>query len=203
MKRALILLYVIFFHSSTFANSLGSKLNVLPGILPGSANQKQVTEVFGKPNRVTDLKDLAESSDSGPLWEYLEGGGVRFSISFEPQGPNARGWVWTVLDGDAERDLRTALNRFPDASWEAETSKWVNPHQVPMECYFKDKKHGISIEYSRARKKVTSISRWNPERKVSSSEDEKPPRYCIENACADAKLSKDVFKDNPLCVVPK
>jgi hypothetical protein len=204
MKLFFILALLIYFSSLLAGELSQSKTSKLLGILPAKASQKQILEMFGKPNKIVDLKSLnGASKNSGILWEYFDGDGVSFSFTLDGKEQTPTNWTWTILQDDPEHDLKTALSRFQGASWKAETVKWVNPHQIPMECYFRDDKQGVLISYNRARKEVTAISRWNPSRGLSSSEEEKPPRYCIGRGCVDAKLSSEVFKDSPLCLLPK
>lgn len=184
--------------------SNATELNIakLGRVVPGKTTQDEVTQLFGRPERTIETKDLRGTTDTGTSWEYLEKEGAALSISFEPVGKLVSGWTWEISHGAKEEDLTKALNHFPEASWNVETVKWVNPHQIPTECYFKDYKHGVLISFNRAQKKVVSISRWNPLRKISSEEYEIPPKYCIGGGCIEAKLSKDVFKESPLCVLP-
>lgn len=193
----LVLLFgsLSFVPSAHSNNVVESKLSSVQLFIPGSANRDKVEKTLGKPTHIFN------SSPSVETWEYSVGKIVRLSISFESQGL-VSGWTWLVVSGEPEQDLKIALGKYPNANWTPETVKWVNPHQVPMECFYKDYKEGISIAYSRARKEVTSISRWNPSRNLTSSQDEKPPKFCIDSACTDGILAKDFFKDGLPCKVP-
>src|SRR6185437_15580441 len=156
MKTSVTLALVLCVQAVFAADSQHLKFESLRAIIPGSTTQKQVVEKFGKPDRTIDLKTLHGSTDSGISWEYREGDGTRLSIAFEEPGQITTGWTWTVSNKDPEKNLRTALGRFAGASWEAETVKWVNPHQVPLECFFRDNTRGISITFNRVHKEVDS-----------------------------------------------
>lgn len=171
--------------------------------VPGQTTKLQITTAIGKPSEVTPLKDIASSKITGEQWEYLEKDIPRTSLSFEDKSDILQGWSWSVLEGDAEQNLKVVMSKFPEASWKVETVKWVNPHHLPNECYFKDRKQGLSIEFNRTRKEVTSISRWNPTREPSTSENNKPPKYCIDGHCADGISGSEYLKKWPLCDVPK
>lgn len=170
---------------------------------PGATNKKQIAKVLGSPKKITNLKNFPESKETGELWEYIESGMTRLSISFESSNEILQGWAWSVPEGASEQNLKAALKQFPGASWEVETVKWVNPHHMPNECYFKDKKLGISIQYDKARNEVSYISRWNPSRMPSSDNDEKPPQFCIGDQCVNGISGKEWAKTWPLCKVPK
>ena len=179
------------------------KFTAVQSLVLSQTNKQQIVAVFGKANEVINIKDIPGSTDSGEQWEYLEKGLSRATFSFDSKTETLQGWVWSVFQGDDEENLKVALKRFPEGAWEVETLKWVNPHHMPNDCYFKDKKRGISIEFNRTRKEVVSISRWNPSRKPSSTSDEKPPKYCIDGNCVDGVLGAEWTKKWSLCEVPQ
>jgi hypothetical protein len=206
----------VFIVIGLFVQSLGAtaetssmlKFNSLQKMVTGTTKKQQVMAVFGQPQEKENLKDLPNSKESGELWKYVEKGVDRLSISFEVKSDIVQGWDWSVPEGGSEQDLKFALNWFPNASWEVETVKWVNPHHLPNECYFKDKKQGISVEYNKTRKEVSSISRWDPSRRPSSEKDEKPPKFCLDERqehCTEGVSGKEWLKKwkVPLCEVPK
>jgi hypothetical protein len=164
-----------------------------------------VRQILGKPKEVTDLSKNPNGLQTakGELWEYFENGHTRLAISFPSQAVNMDAWTWYLYKGDSERDAKVAMSLFPDANWKSETAKWVNPHNLPNECYFTDVSKGLSIEYDRTHEIITSIAVRDPSRKPATSNDEKPPRFCIESACSDGQLSAVIFKDKPLCAIPK
>jgi hypothetical protein len=185
---------------------LAPKFDALLSISPGSSTDK-VREVFGKPDKSRDLKKFDGVTETGYLWEYLEGKGqgVRLSITVDPSQKKVVGWSWAVLDNEVEQDLKVVLTRFPSAKWKADMPKWANPHQEPLDCYYNDRALGVTIEFGLVKKQVKSISRWDPVRGLASDKEDKPPRYCIDSFCSDARLSEDVYTDpmHPVCELPK
>jgi hypothetical protein len=177
---------------------------VVKQLKPG-LSQDQIQKLLGPPKEVTDFSKNPNHTGAkgGMLWEYFENGNTRLSISFPPNAKEVEARTWYLYENDSEKDPKGAMSLFPGASWKSETVKWVNPHHYPNECFFTDNAKGISIEYDRTHEEISSISVWDPARKLASSDDEKPPRFCIENACADGQLSTVVFKDKPLCDLPK
>jgi len=156
-----------------------------------------LTKQLGRPVTV-----VPDSKQTGETWEF-DG----LTVFFEKQAETAHSWTWRVQEGFPEQNLKVAMSRFEGAKWEPETVKWVNPHHFPNECYFKDKKLGISIEYNRARKEVFSIDRWDTARELASkTSEDKPPQYCIGTACAPAMSAEEFFKESPIseyCEIPK
>lgn len=171
-------------------------------LVSGTLTKAELTKLFGKPTEVIDFKKLPESKETGESWKY-----DRFTFFFDEGSEITNTWVWDVKEGEPEQDLKTAMSRYAPTSWEPETDKWINPHNFPNECYFKDKKKGVSIEYNRARKEVFSIARWDPSRKIASlDKNEKPPQFCIGNSCTPGMSSKEFFKEFPIskyCEIPK
>jgi hypothetical protein len=200
---------ILWFTSPIKAHQLERKidLSMAAQLKPGKSTKEQAKKLLGKPGEVTDLSkgpNPNNSKDSGEIWEYFEKGQTRLSISFGNNENIVDSWTWYPYRADSEKAVKKVMLKFPDAKWVSETVKWVNPHHYPNECFFTDDAKGVSIEYDRTHEDVSSISEWNPTRKpASTSDDEKPPRFCIENACADGQLSTIVFKDKPLCDLPK
>jgi hypothetical protein len=168
----------------------------------GAVTKANLTRLLGPPIEVVDFNQLPNSKERGVTWKY-DG----LTVSFDEGADTANSWAWHVSEGASEQNLKNAMKRYAGATWEPETVKWINPHHFPNECYFKDKKQGISIEYNRARQEVFSIVRWDPSRKIASAEaEEKPPPFCIGNSCTPAMSSKEFFKESPIskyCMVPE
>ena len=110
-------------------------------------------------------------------------------------------------EGDPEKVLEVAMSRYPDANWQVDTVKWINPHHFPDECFLKDESRGIRIEYRVEHHTVNSIFRWDPSRKLAAvPAREKPPEYCIGDGCSPAMAATAFFKQWPIeeyCKVPK
>jgi len=171
-----------------------------------NGKQAQLSEFLGRPSEIVNFKDLPDSKETGTSWKYEENGLGRLTIFFDEGAEIASSWIWHVYDGDPEQNIKTAMSRYAPASWEPETDKWINPHNHPNECYFKEKKNGVSIEYNRTRKEVFSIARWDPSRKLASDKDEKRPVFCIENSCSPAYSAEEFFKGSSVskyCELPK
>jgi len=193
--------------SSRGTGSTALNISTLDRVIAGSTTKAQLTEVLGKPAQVTNLKDLPNSHQTGELWEYHENGITRLSIVFAQDAPVVTTLVWEVFDGDMERPLKTALGRYSGMKWQPDTVKWINPHAFPSECFLKDDARGIRIEYRIETRKVTSITKWDPSRKLATTPpDEKPPEYCIGGGCSPAMAATEFFKQWPIneyCKVPK
>ncbi|MBI4402626.1 MAG: hypothetical protein HY537_00605 [Deltaproteobacteria bacterium] len=177
-------------------------LDVLNRIKPGVSTANDVRGLLGTPGQITKLDELTASKEKGEVWEYFEKGATRASITVGTDNI-VNFWGWYVYEEDEEHKLRTALDRFPDATWMVESVKWVNPHSWPNECYFTDNSKGVTVEFHRARKEVAVIERWNPTRKPAATDKETPPTYCIDNFCGPALPYKEMFGNKPLCDMPK
>jgi hypothetical protein len=203
--------YALFFSFWCFAGAEkkpGQPLSfdVLAKLAPGSVTKAQLSKLLGKPTEIINFKDLPDSKETGMSWKYEENGLGRLTVFFDEGSEVASSWIWHVYDGDPEQNIKTAMSRYVPASWEPETDKWINPHNHPNECYFKDKKEGVSLEYNRTRKEVFSIARWDPSRKLASDKDEKRPVFCIENSCSPAYSAEEFFKGSSVskyCELPK
>src|SRR3989338_5162919 len=154
-------------------------LDVLNKIKPGLSTGDNVRELLGIPKEITKLEQIKTSKEKGEVWEYFENGATRASITVGTDNI-MNFWGWHIYKEDQEHQLRTALDRFPDATWTVESVKWVNPHSWPNECYFTDNSKGVTVEFHRARKEVAMIERWNPTRSPAANYKEKPPTYCID-----------------------
>lgn len=189
-SRLLILIAALL--ASGPVESRAPNFKTLLNLSPDRSTQGDVLKWLGQP---TEKRELT--------WDYDENSVVRVSIFFEKSSDKLSGWYWFIRETDAERDLKNVLAQFPGAAWEVDTIKWANPHEEPMECFFRERDRGIEIQYSRPKKRVTAITAWNPSRMVSSEESGTAPIYCIGNTCTQAKLVKEVYKDVPLCELPK
>ena len=203
------LLIFLYRFSSAYAEQPNKAIEfgTLEKLQPGEATKEKTRQLLGEPKAMTDLSkspSLKYNKDLGIVWEYYERDRIRLSVSFNSGTNTIDSWTWYLYESDSEKSVKTALLKFPGASWLSETVKWVNPHHYPNECFFSDNSKGISVEYNRTRENVSSITRWNPSRKPASSLDnEKPPRFCILDSCSNGILSKELFKDAPLCQLPK
>lgn len=181
--------------------------SVLERLQPGSSTKSDLTRLLGKPNKVTDLKDVPGSSLRGERWEYSEDGLDRFTVFVARETDKISSYVFDVDEGDPEKALKVAMSRYPEANWQPDTVKWINPHHFPDECFLKDEARGIRIEYQVERQTVNSIFRWDPSRKLAAAPaDEKPPEYCIGGGCSPAMAATEFFKQWPIeeyCKVPK
>ncbi len=168
------------------------------------SDKDSVTKLFGRPKEVSQLTNIPGRKGTVELWEYFEGGSTRLSVSFASENDFVDSWTWHVSAGDPEKKLGFALKKFRGASWVGETEKWINPHHDPVTCFYKDKKVGVTVRYNEFRKEVESISVLDPARELAASTaDEKPPKFCIGDACVDGIPAKEWAKTGPTCEVPK
>ncbi|MBI4402624.1 MAG: hypothetical protein HY537_00595 [Deltaproteobacteria bacterium] len=171
-------------------------LSLLDQLAPGLSTKEDVNKLLGRPQEIT------RSKDKGELWEYNEKELNRVTLSFGTDNV-LEAWAFSVFDWDRETKLKNALDVFPNAAWQVENPKWINPHSWPDECYFQDNKQGIAIEYRQTRKEVSMIRRWSPARVLATDEEEKPPTYCIDSFCGPALNYKKEFGNKPICNMPK
>lgn len=207
MKRMLSTFSVaIFFLSSCTSMKPISQAEFKPTLASIDAlnlrttTKDDLTRLFGTPSEVFSLADLPNSTLTGEAWNYSDAVGVRLSFYFPEGSRSPESVSWQVIEGDAEQDLKTTLKRYKTAKWKVAPTIQENPHAVPDECQFEDRKMGISIEYRRTRKEVSSIDRWIPERRPASAPDTTTiHKYCIGDACSEGPA----VNLGPLCKVPK
>lgn len=192
--------------SARAADSTSLKISILDRVKPGATTKAQLTDILGRPTQVTSLKDLPNSNQMGELWEYQEKGLTRLSAVFAQDTVVVTTLVWEVFDGDTEKPLKSTLNRYSGMKWQSDTVRWINPHAFPSECFLRDDARGIRIEYRIETQKVTSITMWDPSRKLAAALEEKPPEFCIGSSCSPAMPATEFFKQWPIteyCKVPK
>lgn len=166
-------------------------------IQPSMTTKKTVRLLLGAPSEIVTLVPM-ETSKGGELWEYDEGGFNRLSIHFEPGKDALNYWIWSVVEGDPEQNIKIAMSRFRGGTWIPETEEWINPHAAPNDCYFEDKKTGLSIKYNLRRREVFSISKSSPSRTVSSAGPTKSPTFCIDTFCGPGIPAAEYFKHIPV-----
>jgi hypothetical protein len=189
-------------NSTDRENGVALKLSAIKKVKAGKTTKAEIEEWFGKADSIVPAENR-----KGEFYHYKERTLERASFYF-PSGSNTVDTIsWEVFDEDPEQDLRTALQTYPDAKWEVKTVDWVNPHALPDECYFQDKRLGISIEFRRTRKEVTSLWWWDASRTPASSEKQKenPPKFCIGDHCSAGIRGEEWLKNSkwPLCGIPQ
>ena len=190
MIKVLLILAICFNTADSWAGKILFKNAI--GLTPGKTTKQRLTQLFGKPDKINNFKD-ARARQS---WEYRENGTERITFFFDEGSEVAHSLVWEMRSDDPEKDLKVAKAQFPSATWEIESTKWINPHALPAECFYKDKKQGISLELNLRRREVYRITRWNPERALASEEGSKPPMFCLDAGCSPAIPASEFFKDN-------
>lgn len=162
----------------------------------GAVTKDLLTKLFGKPTKISDLRKLTGSKETGENWIYEEQGLDRLVVFFDEGSSTATTWTWAPVPADPEHNLKSAVGRFPNAAFVPETEHWINPHNFPSECYLKDYKLGLSIQYKRTHKEVLAITHWDVSRTVASAAaNEKPPQFCIDNSCAAAIPAEKFFRE--------
>jgi len=181
------------------ASSKGQKgalsFDAIAKLVPGKTSKSELVKLLGKPDEVVDFKKVPNAKSTGREWAYRQKGQTRAAFIFEEGADSITSWTWVLGEGDAEQDLKVAQGKFSNAKWDVATSEWVNPHAAPMECFYKDEVQGVSIRFNLVRRKVSSITRWNPERAIASDTKKEPPTYCLDGACSPAIPAKEFFKE--------
>jgi len=183
--------------------------DVTQQLKPGQTTKDQVLRILGEPREIMDpkkLKNVKDVEKFSETWEFGEGEHSRLSLYFPQGGTLLESWTWHVRMREPEQKLKKAMNLFSNASWEASTDRWINPHSFPNDCYFESKTNGVTISYNRARNEVFTISRRDPNRQPTSEETEPAPEFCIDNSCSKGIPSADFFKEKPIsdyCKIPQ
>ncbi len=166
----------------------------------GHTDKDEIKKLFGNPDNIFNLEQFSETNETGEIWEFNENSYPRLSIYFEKESTLTHSITWGVRSGDPEQDLHTAKARYKTANWEARSAPFSNPHKTPDECYYEDRKMGISIEFRKTRKEVSSISWWNPTRVPANSDiQKKGQKFCIGSHCTHGSPPP---WDGPLCDSP-
>ncbi len=175
----------------------GLNFEAISKLVPGHVSKGDLTKLLGKPDETLAFSKVPNSKSKDVEWTYRQNGQDRAAFTFDEGSDSVREWTWMIHDGEAEQKLQTAKQRFPGARWEAQTERWINPHFFPMKCFYRDEGQGVSLQFNLRRREVSTISRWNPQRKIASDSGEKPPEYCLgtESKCTPAIPAKEFFKD--------
>lgn len=172
-------------------------ISVLDTFKPGVMTKAEIIKSLGSPEGGNAKEEN---------WEYSSNGHTRLKISYDRISNVVGSMTWYVREGDAERPLRKAMDKFSGSKWHPDTVEWISPHSYPDQCFLKDDSRGIEIEYTIETQKVVSIRRWDPSRKLAKLEPHKQaPKVCIDSRCVNAMSSKEFAEKTSLdeyCKVP-